>query len=48
LVYQEAQASRSHALKRELAIKAVSRKAKESLTLAAGPTTLRVRLSKRA
>ncbi len=31
LVYQEARASRSHALKRELAIKGLSRKAKESL-----------------
>ena len=31
LVYQEAQASRSLALKRELAIKALSRQAKESL-----------------
>ena len=38
LVYQEAQASRSHALKRELAIKALSRKEKESLIRAAGPT----------
>jgi len=36
LVYQEAQASRSHALKRELAIKALSRQAKESLILGAG------------
>ena len=36
LVYQEAQASRSHALKRELAIKALSRKEKESLIRAAG------------
>jgi UV DNA damage endonuclease len=31
LVYQEAQASRSHALKREMAIKALSRKEKESM-----------------
>ena len=36
LVYQEAQASRSLALKRELAIKALSRQAKESLIQAAG------------
>jgi len=36
LVYQEAQASRSLALKRELAIKALSRKKKESLIQAAG------------
>ena len=39
LVYQEAQASRSHALKRELAIKALSRQEKESLIRAAGLTT---------
>jgi UV DNA damage endonuclease len=39
LVYQEAQASHSHALKRELAIKALSRREKESLIRAAGPTT---------
>ena len=31
LVYQEAQGSRSESLKRELAIKALSRKAKEAL-----------------
>lgn len=36
LVYQEAQASRSLALKRELAIKALSRTAKDSLIQAAG------------
>ena len=42
LVYQEAQASRSHALKRELAIKALSREAKESLIRAAGLASLRV------
>ena len=36
LVYQEAQANRSLALKRELAIKALSRKAKESLIRSAG------------
>jgi len=43
LVYQEAQASRSQALKRELAIKALSRHAKESLILAAGLTRRRVK-----
>ena len=48
LVYQEAQASHSLALKRELAIKALSRQEKESIIRATGPTTLRVRLSKRA
>ena len=32
LIYQELQASRSVALKRELTVKAMSRKAKESLT----------------
>ena len=37
LVYQEAQSSRSHALKRELAIKALSRKAKEALIQAGKP-----------
>jgi len=36
LVYQEAQASRSHALKRELAIKEFSRQKKESMIQAAG------------
>ena len=36
LLYQEAQASHGHALKRELAIKALSRKEKESLIQAAG------------
>lgn len=36
LVYQEAQASRSHALKRELAIKGLSRQEKESMIRAAG------------
>jgi UV DNA damage endonuclease len=41
LVYQEAQASRSHALKRELAIKGLSRQQKEAMIRAAGPTTLR-------
>ena len=41
LVYQEAQASRSLALKRELAIKALSRKQKESLIRAAGLSTRR-------
>ena len=43
LVYQEAQASRSHALKKELAIKALSRQAKESLIQAAGLTGQRVK-----
>lgn len=38
LVYQEAQISRSLALKRELAIKALSRQEKEMLIRAAGPT----------
>ena len=42
LVYQEAQASRSHALKRELAIKALSRQAKESMIRAAVPAIQRV------
>lgn len=42
LVYQEAQASRSLALKRELAIKALSRQAKESLIRAAKQIPLRV------
>ena len=42
LVYQEAQASHGHALKRELAIKALSRKEKESLIRAAGPTKQRL------
>jgi UV DNA damage endonuclease len=42
LVYQEAQASRSHALKRELAIKALSRQAKESLIRAKRLASLRV------
>jgi UV DNA damage endonuclease len=37
LVYQEAQASRSHALKRELAIKGLSRQEKESMIRVAGP-----------
>ena len=37
LVYQEAQASRSHALKRELAIKGFSRQEKESMIRVAGP-----------
>ncbi len=39
LVYQEAQASHSHALKRELAIKALSRQKKESLIRATGTTS---------
>jgi UV DNA damage endonuclease len=39
LVYQEAQASRSLALKRELAIKALSRKQKESMIQAAAPAS---------
>ena len=42
LVYQEAQASRSHALKRELAIKDLSRQEKESMIRAAGPTAQRI------
>ena len=42
LVYQEPQASHSHALKRELAIKGLSRQEKESLILAAGSNTLEV------
>jgi len=37
LVYQEPQASHSHALKRELAIKALSRQEKESMVQAVGP-----------
>ena len=41
LVYQESQTTRSLALKRELAIKALSRQNKESLILAAGLTTRR-------
>jgi UV DNA damage endonuclease len=40
LVYQEPQASHSHALKRELAIKGLSRQEKESMIRAAGPTML--------
>ncbi len=39
LVYQEAQASHGHALKKELAIKALSRQEKELLIRAAGPNT---------
>ena len=42
LVYQEAQASHSRALKKELAIKALSRQKKESLIRAAGPNTLQI------
>jgi len=42
LVYQEAQASHSHALKRELAIKGLSRQEKESMIRVAGSTTQRV------
>jgi UV DNA damage endonuclease len=42
LVYQEAQAGHSHALKRELAIKALSRQEKESMIRVAGSTTQRV------
>lgn len=42
LAYKESQATRSLALKRELAIKALSRQQKESLIQAAGMTTLRV------
>jgi len=43
LVYQEALASRSLALKRELAIKSLSRRQKESLILATGLTTRRAK-----
>lgn len=43
LVYQVAQASRSQALKTELAIKALSRQAKESLIRAARLTKRRVK-----
>ena len=39
LVYQEAQASHGHALRRELAIKSLSRQEKESMIRVAGPTT---------
>ncbi len=42
VVYQEAQASHSHALKRELAIKSLSRQEKESMIQAVGSTTQRV------
>lgn len=42
MVYHEAQTSRSLALKRELAIKALSRQQKELLIRTAGLTTLRV------
>ena len=42
LVYEEKQASRSLALKREIAIKRLSRREKESLVQPAGFTTLRV------
>lgn len=42
LVYQEALPSRSLALKRELAIKALSRQQKELLIRSAGVTILRV------
>ena len=42
LQYQEAQASRSLALKRELAIKALSRRQKELLIRTAGLTYLKV------
>lgn len=44
LVHQEAQASRSLALKRELAIKALSRRAKESLIQATGRDTRRTEI----
>jgi UV DNA damage endonuclease len=43
LVYQEAQASHSHALKRELAIKGLSRREKESMIRAAGLATRQVK-----
>lgn len=47
LVYQEAQSCRSAALKRELAIKALSRQEKESLIRAARPIPRRVVRTKR-
>jgi predicted GIY-YIG superfamily endonuclease len=40
LVYRESQASRSHALKREVALKGLSRQEKESLIQAAGPSPM--------
>ncbi len=43
LVYQEQQASRSLALKREFAIKGLSRKTKNSLVQSAKPITQRVK-----
>lgn len=43
LVYQEPQASRSLALKREFAIKSLSRKTKNSLVQSARPITQRVK-----
>lgn len=43
LVYHERQASRSLALKRELAIKSLSRNAKNSLVQSAEPIALRVK-----
>ncbi len=43
LEYQEEQPNQSMALKRELAIKALSRKAKEALIQSAGLTTQRVK-----
>ncbi len=43
LVYREAQPSRSFALKSELAIKALSRKQKESLIRQTGPSTRQVK-----
>ena len=42
LIYQEPQASHSHALKRELAIKGLSRQEKEAMIRAASSTTLGV------
>jgi UV DNA damage endonuclease len=42
LLYQEAQASLGHALRRELAIKALSRQEKESMIRVAGPTKQRL------
>jgi UV DNA damage endonuclease len=44
LVYQEAQASRSHALKREIAIKGLSRREKELVIRAAGLTARRIEI----
>ena len=45
LIYKEAKATRSLALKRELAIKALSRQDKETLIRAVGGATLRVEMA---